>query len=99
MITEVPLWQDLFRFAPKMNFSALLSTEFLALPENDPDAKDWDVFHSLGLTRKEDGLFGEFDFVVIIPGEGIVCLEVKEGRIFCIDGLWETKDRYDNSQQ
>ena len=82
-----------------MNFSALLSTEFLTLLENDPDTKDWDVFHSLGLARKEDGLFGEFDFVVIILGEGFVCLEVKGGRIFCIGGQWKTMVRYDNSQQ
>ena len=45
--------------------------------KEDPDTRDWTVFHSLGLTPLRSGPYGEIDFVVIIPREGIVCLEVK----------------------
>ena len=45
------------------------------LLEADPGADDWTVLHSLGVARREVGPFGEIDFVVIIPGQGIICLE------------------------
>ena len=32
--------------------------------------------------------------MVIIPGQGIICLEVKGGRVSCEDGIWRTMDRY-----
>lgn len=63
------------------------------LLQMDPGARDWIVLHSLGLARRRTGPFGEIDFVVIIPGEGILCLEVKGGRISCEDGVWRTMDR------
>ena len=49
------------------------------LLQTDPGTNGWIVLHSLGLARRRTGPFGEIDFVVIIPGEGILCLEVKEG--------------------
>lgn len=58
----------------------------------DPDATDWTVLHSLGLARRRSGPYGEIDFVAIIPREGIVCLEVKGGRVSCQDGVWRTVD-------
>ena len=61
--------------------------------ESDPQTEGWTVLHSLGLARREAGPYGEIDFVVIIPGEGIVCLEVKGGRVTCEEGTWRTKDR------
>ena len=65
-----------------------------ALLESDPNTKDWTVLHSLGIARRAAGPFGEIDFVVIIPGEGIICLEVKGGRVSCDAGIWHTMDRY-----
>ena len=65
--------------------------------ENDPSTKDWTVLHSLGLARRPDGPYGEIDFVVVVPGVGVVCLEVKGGRLSCNDGVWRTKDRYGNT--
>lgn len=44
---------------------------------NDPATKDWIVLHSLGLARHDRRVAGEIDFVVIIPGKGVLCLEVK----------------------
>ena len=67
------------------------------LLESDPATKDWTVLHSLGLARKADGPYGEIDFVVIVPNEGIICLEVKGGRVSCDAGIWRTMDRHGNS--
>ena len=68
-----------------------------SLLESDPATKDWVVLHSLGLARRADGPYGEIDFVVIVPTEGIICLEVKGGRVSCQAGVWRTIDRYGNS--
>ena len=67
------------------------------LLEHDPDTGGWTVIHSLGLARRPTGPYGEIDFVVIVPGERIVCLEVKGGRVSCRDGIWRTMDRYGRS--
>lgn len=64
------------------------------LLKTDGKTTDWTVLHSLGLARRSTGPFGEIDFVVIIPKEGVVCLEVKGGRVSCEAGEWKTMDRY-----
>ena len=66
------------------------------LLENDPATTDWTVLHSLGIARRPTGPYGEIDFVAIIPGEGVICLEVKGGRLSCEDGVWRTMDRRGN---
>ena len=58
---------------------------------------DWTVLHSLGLSRTAKRPYGEIDFVVIIPNEGIVCLEVKGGRVSCENGQWRATDRNGNT--
>ena len=65
----------------------------------DPATKDWTVLHSLGLARRAGGAYGEIDFVVIVPAKGIICLEVKGGRVSCDAGAWQTMDRYGNSAE
>ena len=67
--------------------------------ERDPATGSWTVLHSLGLARRRTGPYGEIDFVVIIPGEGIVCLEVKGGDVSCEEGVWRTRNRYGNVEQ
>lgn len=63
--------------------------------KNDPGASDWTVLHSLGLAnRGKKKPFGEIDFVVLIPGKGVICLEVKSGRVKCTDGIWTTTNRF-----
>ncbi|MDE0074842.1 MAG: ATP-binding domain-containing protein [Gammaproteobacteria bacterium] len=52
------------------------------------------MLHSLGLARRGEKPFGEIDFVALIPGSGVVCLEVKGGGVRCQDGMWYTRDRY-----
>ncbi len=55
----------------------------------DPITKDWIVLHSLDLTAHRTQLAGEADFVVLIPGKGILCLEVKGcSSVRRINGLW-----------
>lgn len=66
------------------------------LLKNDPATTDWTVLHSLGVARRATGPYGEIDFVVIIPGEGVICLEIKGGRVSSADGVWRTMDRRGN---
>ena len=65
-----------------------------SLLQNDPATTGWTVLHSLGIARRATGPFGEIDFVVIIPAEGLICLEVKGGRLSCEEGVWRTMDRH-----
>ena len=66
------------------------------LLKNDPATSTWRVLHSLGIARRPTGPYGEIDFAVIIPGEGVICLEVKGGRVSCEGGVWRTMDRHGN---
>ena len=60
----------------------------------DPGTEGWTVLHSLGLARRGNAAYGEIDFVVIVPSEGIIAMEIKGGRVSCVDGVWRTKDRW-----
>ncbi|MEU6319201.1 NERD domain-containing protein [Streptomyces sp. NPDC047009] len=44
---------------------------------NDPGTEGWVVLHSLGIANHPRQIQGEADFVVIVPGKGILVLEVK----------------------
>ena len=66
---------------------------------DDPDTDGWIVLHSLGLSRHAHKRYGELDFVVIVPGGAIVCLEVKGGRVACEGGEWKTVNRYDEAHR
>ena len=55
---------------------------------------EWFVLHSLGLSKRKGGPYGEIDFVVLVPSGGVVCLEIKGGRVSCTNGVWETIDRF-----
>lgn len=54
--------------------------------------KECIVFHSLGISKHIDKVFGEIDFVVVTY-DGILCLEIKGGRIERKDGIWYYIDR------
>ncbi len=60
------------------------------LLRNDPATADWVVLHSLNLARSGKRPYGEVDFVVLVPGGGVFCIEVKGGRVACKDGIWTT---------
>lgn len=57
-------------------------------------SEGWTVLHSLGLSSDWAGEFGEIDFVALIPGTGIVCVEVKGGGVSVSDGVWTTRNRH-----
>lgn len=55
----------------------------------EPATAQWVVFHSLDVARHKKRLSGELDFVVVIPGLGVLCVEVKAcSRLVRKDGLW-----------
>ncbi len=63
---------------------------FLQL-RDDPLTEGWTVLHSLDLAEHPRQVVGEADFVVVIPGKGILCLEVKACLTLRRDvdqGLW-----------
>ncbi len=51
------------------------------------------AFHSVGLPQHEKKSYSEADFI-IVTRNGILCLEVKGGRVSCQNGVWEFEDRY-----
>jgi hypothetical protein len=55
-----------------------------------PSTSDWVVLHSLGIADHVRQVEGEADFVVLVPGVGVLVLEVKSHRsVSCgDDGLW-----------
>ena len=56
-------------------------------------ADDWIVLHSLNIPKPLSKLYGEIDFVVLAPGLGIFCLEVKSGTVKRKDGVWIISDK------
>jgi hypothetical protein len=65
----------------------------LRLAFSGGDNSSWFAMHSLNLPRHEYKRFGEIDFVVCGP-KGLFVLEVKGGSVSCHDGIWETTNRY-----
>jgi len=64
-------------------------TEIFRRLKNDPATADWIVLHSLDIANHINQVSGEADFVVIIPGKGVLCLEVKShSKISRKDGSW-----------
>lgn len=44
---------------------------------DSPDTRDWIVLHSLDIANHRKQISSEIDFVCIIPGKGVLCVEVK----------------------
>ncbi|MDA8255889.1 MAG: NERD domain-containing protein [Betaproteobacteria bacterium] len=55
---------------------------------DDPATIDWVVFHSLDIKRHVSRMEGELDFVIAVPGQGIVCVEIKGCGVSRRDGTW-----------
>ena len=83
MAKMIPNWIGDAPFSERSVFDLL---------RDDPDTADWTVLHSVMLSERGEKPFGEIDFVVIIPGEGIVCMEVKGGGISVRNGVWYSVD-------
>lgn len=59
--------------------------------------KDWIILHSLNLSQHSKRLYGEIDFLILIPCGGIYVMEVKGGNVKCIDGVWQFTDKFGNT--
>ena len=64
---------------------------------NSAFTKDWIILHSLNLANHSKRLYGEIDFLLLIPQGGIYVMEVKGGDVKCIDGLWYFTNRYNET--
>ena len=85
MIPREPLHTD--SWAEKRVFDQLRASFSAA------DQTGWFAMHSLNLPRHEYKRFGEIDFIVCGP-DGVFVLEVKGGGVSCRDGVWETRNRF-----
>jgi len=68
--------------------------DFFQKLAGEPGTEDWLAFHSVSLSSHYTGHFGEIDFVILIPGRGILCVEVKGGGVRQQDGRWTSIDRH-----
>jgi len=56
---------------------------------DDSYTQNWIVLHSLDIAQHRKQVAGEIDFVVIIPGKGVLCIEVKACQSLYRDrGMW-----------
>lgn len=86
---------DMARMVPDFIDPSVVASErrvFAAL-QSASGAENWTALHSLGLSSDWTGEFGEIDFLVIMPGIGIVCVEVKGGGVSVANGVWTTQNR------
>ncbi|MGO1591699.1 MAG: NERD domain-containing protein [Ancrocorticia sp.] len=53
------------------------------------DRPDWIVFHSLPVRQHINKMMGEADFVVVVPGKGVVIIEAKApAHVEYAEGIW-----------
>lgn len=64
--------------------------------KKDSFTEDWIVLHSLNLSQHSKRLYGEIDFLLLIPNAGVFVMEVKGGDVRCKNGEWEFIDRHGN---
>lgn len=55
---------------------------------DDPGTAGWVVLHSLDLKKHKSKIESELDMVVLVPGHGILCIEVKGCDVSRQDGKW-----------
>jgi hypothetical protein len=61
----------------------------------EPGTDGWVVLHSLDVPDHRRQLMGEIDFVIAVPGQGVLCLEVKSNQSVRRDpdGVWHLGQR------
>lgn len=62
--------------------------------KNSSFTKDWIILHSLNLSQHTKRLYGEIDFLILIPGGGMYVMEVKGGDVKCVDGVWQFTNKF-----
>lgn len=63
--------------------------QLFAKLRDDPNAKDWLVLHSFDIRRHVARAEGEADMVIVVPGLGVLCIEVKGCGVVREGGLWK----------
>lgn len=78
------------RMIPPMVAAAAPKGEKLLFAKlrDDPKAKDWVVLHSFDIRRHVARAEGEADMVIVVPGHGVLCIEVKGCGVNRQGGLW-----------
>ena len=62
--------------------------EFFKKLRDDPGCDGWVALHSLDLKRHLTKIEGELDMVILIPDQGILCIELKGCDVKRVDGKW-----------
>jgi DNA polymerase III delta prime subunit len=55
---------------------------------DDPKTREWVVFHSFDIRRHVARHEGEADMLIVAPGYGVLCLEIKGCDVSRLDGMW-----------
>ena len=64
-----------------------------------PNTKGWVVLHSVTVPDEKRNTHREVDFLIMKPGGGIVCLEVKGDSYEVREGLWFRESELENAQR
>jgi hypothetical protein len=62
--------------------------EFFKKLRDDPGCDGWVALHSLDLKRHLTKTEGELDMVILVPDQGILCIELKGCDVKRVDGKW-----------
>ena len=62
--------------------------EFFKKLRDDPGCDGWVALHSLDLKRHLTKIEGELDMVIMVPDQGILCIELKGCDVKRIEGKW-----------
>ena len=72
-------------FAPKTPAG---EKELFTKLRDDPGTNGWVVLHSLDIKKHQTKIEGELDAVLLVPGLGVLCIEVKGCDVARQDGKW-----------
>ena len=62
--------------------------QLFAKLRDDPQTRNWIVFHSFDIRRHVVRNEGEADVLIVVPDQGVLCVEVKGCDVSRRDGLW-----------
>ncbi len=62
--------------------------------KNSSFTSNWIILHSLNLSQHTVRLYGEIDFLLLIPWGGIYVMEVKGGDVKCTNGIWHYTNKF-----